>query len=64
MSKLFNCRRSTIAMFAIACLTALGVAKGIDVSIAICGVVDSIAGSNSYENSMKVKHGKAVDDVG
>ena len=48
--KLLECRRSRIALFAIACLTGLGLYHGLDVSIAIAGVVASIAGSNAYEN--------------
>jgi len=52
MKKILACRRSLIALVAIACLTWLGLAKGVDISgiaLAISGVVASIAGANAYE---------------
>lgn len=47
--KLLDCRRSKIALFAIAVLTVLGYFKGLDVSMAIATVSVGIAGSNAYE---------------
>lgn len=66
MKKFFGCRRSIIAVFSIACLTYLGVSRGIDVSIAIAGIVAAVSGANSYENSTAIKHTgrKEVDNVG
>ncbi len=55
MKKLFSCRRSLIALFSIACLTLLGYSRGIDVSIAIAGIVASVAGANSYQRSVEVR---------
>jgi len=49
MRFIFTCRRTFLALIAIGCLTALGIHKGIDVSIAIAGVVASVAASNSYQ---------------
>ena len=53
MKRLVNCRRTFIAFSAIVCLTGLGLYHGLDVSIAIAGVVASIAGSNAYEKVAK-----------
>jgi hypothetical protein len=39
-------------------LTALGIINGIDVSLAITGIVASIAGANSYENATMIKSSK------
>ncbi len=64
MKKLFNCRRTVVALFSIACLTYLGVDKGIDVSIAIAGIVAAVCGANSYENVGIQKHGGRPDNVG
>jgi len=52
MRKILACRRSTIAVIGIACLTWLGLSTGVDISgiaIAISGVVASVAGANAYE---------------
>ena len=53
MKKIWTCRRSIIALVGIACLTYLGYTKDLDVALAISGIVLSVAGSNSYENSKK-----------
>jgi len=62
--KILQCRRSLIAVFSIACLTYLGVERGIDVSIAIAGIVAAVCGANSYENVGRAKHTGKVDNVG
>jgi len=49
MLKIFLCRRSSIALISVSCLTFLAYAKGIDVSTAISGICLSVAGSNAYE---------------
>ena len=54
MKKIFACRRSSLALIAMLCLTALGIVKGQDVALALAGVVASVAASNSYQAS-KVK---------
>ena len=56
MKFLFTCRRTFLGICAIGCLTALGFYKGIDVSIAIAGVVASIAASNSYQKVGESNH--------
>jgi len=49
MKFLFTCRRTFLGICAIGCLTYLGIDKGVDVSMAIAGVVASVAASNSYQ---------------
>jgi len=49
MKFLFTCRRTFLGVCAIGCLTYLGHDKGMDVSIAIAGIVASVAGANSYQ---------------
>ena len=52
MKKILSCRRSLVAVFAISCLTWLGLAKGIDISgiaIAISGVAASVCAANAYQ---------------
>lgn len=51
MKKIWSCRRSIIGLVGIACLTFLGYTKGLDVSMALSGVVLAIASSNAYEKS-------------
>ena len=49
-----SCRRSSLALFAIVCLTGIGVHIGEDISgiaVAISGIVASVAGANAYEKS-------------
>ena len=56
MGKIFQCRRSIIAIIAIGCLTGLGAMHGVDISgiaLAISGIVASIAGSNAWEKRAK-----------
>lgn len=56
MKYVFECRRTFIALLSIACLTAIGIYKGIDVSVAIAGVAVGLAGANSYEKKGKTGH--------
>ena len=54
MKKIMQCRRTSLAFFAIVCLTALGAYVGTDVSgiaVAISGIVAAVAGSNAYEKT-------------
>lgn len=64
MKKILSCRRSVIALFGIACLTVLGYTKGIDVSLAIAGIVASVAGANSYEGAAQAKYSSTNDAAG
>lgn len=52
MIQILKCRRSTLALIAIGCLTLLGLHIREDISgiaIAISGIVASIAASNAYQ---------------
>lgn len=52
LKKILSCRRSIVAVFAISCLTLLGMYHGIDISgiaVAIAGVAGSLAGANAWE---------------
>lgn len=51
MLKIFQCRRSSLALIGISCLTAMCLIKGIDVSMAISTIVMGVAAANSYEKS-------------
>lgn len=55
MSYIFLCRRTVTALFAISCLTALGIYKGFDTSMSIASVAIGLAGANAYEKSRMVK---------
>jgi hypothetical protein len=52
MRKIFSCRRSSLALIGIVCLTALGVHVGTDISgiaVAISGIVASVSASNAWQ---------------
>ena len=55
-------RRFMIALTAILCLTAIGLVKGLDVSLAISSVAIAIAGAGAFEthsdNKREKKDGK------
>ena len=54
MKKIMGCRRTSLAFFAIVCLTGLGAFVGEDISgvaVAISGIVAAVAGSNAYEKT-------------
>lgn len=55
MPTVFECRRSTIAIFAIACLFILGFFKGVVVAEAIATVALGVAGANSVEGIFSKK---------
>jgi hypothetical protein len=59
MIKIWNCRRSSLAIIAIGCLTFLGAYVGEDVSgiaVAISGVVASVAAANSYQKAKEKQY--------
>lgn len=61
MVKIWNCRRSMLAMIGIACLTGLGIYHGEDISgiaIAISGIIGAVAGSNAWEKRAKSEYGE------
>jgi hypothetical protein len=49
MKKLFNCRRSLLAILGVGCLTAISIVKGIDTSAPIAAIIMAVAASNSYQ---------------
>ena len=49
MLRIFSCRRSSIALIGVSVLTFLGYTKGLDVSMAISGIVLAVAGSNAAQ---------------
>lgn len=53
MRNILICRRTFICTLAILCLTAIGLYKGIDVSMALASVAIGLAGANAYENAGK-----------
>lgn len=53
MKKILSCRRTITSLFAISCLTGLGIAKGMDVSMAIAGICAALSGANAFENKNK-----------
>jgi hypothetical protein len=56
MKKIFECRRSSLGLIGIICLTAMGIHTNQDISgisVAIAGIIASIAGANSWENRSK-----------
>ena len=56
MKKLLECRRSSLGLIGMICLTTMGIYTGQDISgisVAIAGIVASIAGANSWENRSK-----------
>jgi hypothetical protein len=50
MKKLFNCRRSLLAILGMISLTAIALSKGIDTSMAIATIITAVAASNAYQN--------------
>ena len=53
MKHIWKCRRTFVGLFAITCLTVLGMKKGIDTSIAIAGVASALSAANAYEKRGK-----------
>lgn len=56
MRKVLSCRRSTIALVSICCLTAIALTLGTDVgaiALAISGICGSICGANAWQSRSK-----------
>lgn len=53
MIKIWNCRRSMLALIGMCLMTYLGVHNNLDVSMALAGVITAIAGSNAAESIFK-----------
>jgi hypothetical protein len=53
MKHIWSCRRSGIAVIAIAALVVLGYTGGTDVSAALAAVAIGVAGANAYEKKQK-----------
>ncbi len=53
MKQIWKCRRTFVGLFAIVCLTVLGIKKGVDTSIAIAGVASALSAANAYEKRGK-----------
>lgn len=52
MKKIFSCRRSSLALISIICLSAVAIKTSTDIggiALAISGIVGSVAASNSWE---------------
>lgn len=49
MLKILKCRRSSLALLGMACLTWIALKNGTDVSLAIAGLVAGVAASNAYQ---------------
>lgn len=52
MRKIFSCRRSTLALIAICCLTFIAIKTSTDIggiALAISGIVGAVAGSNAWQ---------------
>ena len=64
MDKILEYRHSLISLIAIGCLTYLGVTRGIDVSIAITGIIAALSGTSSYEEAAKHKANKLAEKSG
>lgn len=56
MKHIFNCRRSTLAFYAISILGAVMAYKGTDYSMAIASIVGLIGASNSYQKAQEAKY--------
>lgn len=59
MLKLFKCRRSSLALIGMGLLTYLGIHNNLDVSLAIAGIIASVAGANSAEAVFRGKNAKS-----
>lgn len=59
---ILKCRRTFLGICAIGCLTAIGLCKNIDVSIAIAGVVASVSAANSAQKIGEKRYDKNIND--
>lgn len=50
MKTLWHSRRTFISALAVVCITAVGIYKGFDVSMALASVAIGMAGANAYES--------------
>lgn len=55
MLKIWNCRRSSIAVICILVLGGLGYLKGMDVSMSIATIAIGVAGANAFEKKGNTK---------
>lgn len=55
MKKVFNCRRSFLAVLSLISLTWIALENGTDVSIAITGIIAAVASANAYEKTHNKK---------
>lgn len=55
MKKLLSCRRSLLSLVGMVLLFVLGIVNKVDVSMAIAGIVASVAASNAYQGSKEKK---------
>ncbi len=55
MRNILLCRRTFIAVLSIGCLTALGIYRDIDVSMALASVAVGLAASNAAEGASKAR---------
>lgn len=53
MRKLLTCRRSMVAVIAIACLTAIAIYNGTDTSTSIAAVAMGVAGANALQRKVE-----------
>lgn len=53
MKKLLDCRRTFITFCGLGALLALGLANGIDVSMAMATAITALCGANSWEGRSK-----------
>lgn len=55
MKYIWTCRRTFVALFAISCLTALGLTAGLEVSGSIATVALAVAASNAAQKAIQKK---------
>lgn len=63
MKNILFCRRTFIAVLSIGCLTALGIYKEHDVSMALASVAVGLAASNAAEGAAKTRLTFRKEDV-
>ena len=56
MRKILNCRRTTVALVAIICLTGLATVNNVDVSGAIAMIVGFLCGANAAQGVFEKKN--------
>jgi hypothetical protein len=53
LSRVLGSRRAWVALFSVACLTALGIHNHLDTSMAIAAIATAIAAADGYEKKGK-----------